>query len=875
MTSENELLRLYAEKQDEAAFAEFVHRHLGLVYATALRLTQGDAALAQEVAQGVFTDLARKALTLTRHPTLAGWLHTSVRFAAANSMRAESTRRVHEQEAATMTETIPDAREVCWEQLRPLLDEAVGQLRDAERDALLLRYFEDQSHREVGAALGVTEGAAQMRVERALEKLRGYFARRGVTTSAALLASTLAARASFSPVPATFAAAVAGKSLAGAANAGAMGGKIAGASSWIFASKTKMTVAAAALLALVAVAAWQFSTPAAAPPPVKPDTVAAGANTPPPTASTVIAPVTPEVAGVGVAGAGIVATTTATAASTAATESAATDAAEQASSPTRSNSSPASTSAQVTVNAANSDAIPADTTVATTTLAPTAEEPKLHEFTDQQGRKMLAEITGTAGANVSIKRDDGTVFNVQKNIFQAADQAYIQQWADAAAAQDWPARVAEARLEGAQADNLKAAILKSSAASAIAPGTRIGLATFGRSAEGELGAGAVSNYARGPALVDTSGVLKDKTIVAIAAGWTHRLALCSDGTLAAWGDNSSGQLGNGKSGGGLYNSTPTLVDTTAMGGKKILAIAARADSSTALCEDGTVYQWGGNGIIFDWGGSHYTVGRAKPTLMEAGALKDKKVVAITGGLALCDDGSVVTWLEGTGNPEIVDATGVLKGKTIAEIADPEMALCTDGAAVTWKARARVGLDQGDKPDAPTTLDRDDPGHLLRGKTITSVAENVVLCTDGSAFLWGKVNLAVGGSHRLTPLTVYTRSNSNIVAYAADPNTTENQGRAGRTSTTQAPAPLLDEITVAAVANADVARPDFAVGSTSAIWVLGTNGTLGQLGIRAPVTPNVRSGNGAVGPGVLQTVGNSAVLRGKKIIALVNGMALFE
>jgi hypothetical protein len=295
-----------------------------------------------------------------------------------------------------------------------------------------------------------------------------------------------------------------------------------------------------------------------------------------------------------------------------------------------------------------------------------------------------------------------------------------------------------------------------------------------------------------------------------------------------------------------------------MAGKKIVAIAARADSSTALCDDGMIYQWGGNGVIFDWGGSHYTVGKATPTLVDAGALKDKKVVAITGGLALCADGSVVTWLEGMGNPEVVDATGVLKGKTVVKIADPETALCADGTAVSWKARPKVGLGQGDKPDAPTSIERDDPGRVLRGKTIVNLAENVVFCSDDSAFFWGRINSTIGGPHRVTPLTIFVRSNTNIFPV------TQARGNATNRST-QAPVPLMEEATPIAAANADSTRTVGGDNSGSWLWIMCADGTLGFMSAGQNSTIKEFTLNG-VGRGVLW---------GEKIIALANGMVLFE
>ncbi|HTB64480.1 MAG TPA: sigma-70 family RNA polymerase sigma factor, partial [Opitutales bacterium] len=213
--TDGELLRQYVQTRDEAAFAGVVRRYVNLVYATALRVAYGDAALAEDVTQATFTELARKAGELTDRATLAGWLHTTARFTALRNVRDELRRRAREQEAHAMNDSTDSApMEISWEQLRPVLDEAIGELDDADRDAVLLRYFQDKSHREVGAVLGLNENSARMRVERAVDKLRGQFSRRGVTTTGALLATMLGARGASVAAPVELAGSVAGKSLA-------------------------------------------------------------------------------------------------------------------------------------------------------------------------------------------------------------------------------------------------------------------------------------------------------------------------------------------------------------------------------------------------------------------------------------------------------------------------------------------------------------------------------------------------------------------------------------------------------------------------------------------------------------------------------------
>jgi len=196
MTPDSELLSRYARTRSEDAFAELVRRHVNLVYSAALRQVNGDAHLAQDVAQTVFTDLARKAASLARREILTGWLYTSAHFAAAKIVRMENRRR--DREEKFMREPISEtAPELDWQKLRPVLDEVMHQLKEADREAILLRYFENRQFAEVGAKLGLNENAARMRVERALEKLRDILTKRGITTAAALT-SVISANAQFS-----------------------------------------------------------------------------------------------------------------------------------------------------------------------------------------------------------------------------------------------------------------------------------------------------------------------------------------------------------------------------------------------------------------------------------------------------------------------------------------------------------------------------------------------------------------------------------------------------------------------------------------------------------------------------------------------------
>jgi RNA polymerase sigma factor (sigma-70 family) len=218
MNEDPALLRRFAEENSDGAFRELVERRIDFVYATAMRQVGGDVHLAQEVAQSVFLDLARKARTLASRSNLTGWLYTSVRFAAAKALRSRSRRLNHETEAHAMQKILsaPSATEANWNELRPVLDEAMHELNEGDREAILLRFFEGRSLADIGATVGVAENTARMRVDRALEKLRARLARRGITSTAAALGAALVAQPAVA-APAGLAASVAGVSLAGAA----------------------------------------------------------------------------------------------------------------------------------------------------------------------------------------------------------------------------------------------------------------------------------------------------------------------------------------------------------------------------------------------------------------------------------------------------------------------------------------------------------------------------------------------------------------------------------------------------------------------------------------------------------------------------------
>ncbi len=285
-------------------------------------------------------------------------------------------------------------------------------------------------------------------------------------------------------------------------------------------------------------------------------------------------------------------------------------------------------------------------------------------------------------------------------------------------------------------------------------GTRA--AAWGLNSSGQLGNGSFSTSTL-PASVTATGVLSGKTIIALAAGKGHSLALCSDGTLAGWGVNSSGQIGSNGGGG---STTPVLISSLgALSSKRVIAIAAGDSHSLALCSDGTVAAWGLNssGQL----GNDLTGPTGTPVATSNfGALAGQRAVAIAAGqfhsMALRSDGTVVAWGDngkgqlgiGSNTNSLVAATvstaGVLSGKSVAAIAAGQghsMALCSDGTLATWGANADGQLGNNstalsNEPVAVTIA-----GTFLQTRTVTAIAaggfHSLALCSDGKIAAWGQ------------------------------------------------------------------------------------------------------------------------------------------
>lgn len=227
--TDTELIRRYASAGAEEAFAELVRRHLDLVHSAALRQCGDHPAIAEDICQLVFTQLARKAPKLTSHPNLAGWLYAATRLASLELKRSESRRVARESAAHAMNSlSTDDDAAYDWSRLRPLIDEALHELPDSDREAILLRFFQRHAYRDIGHRFGISDNAARMRVDRALERLREILRRRGVVSTSTSLATLIGTHA-VAAAPTGLAARVIASAVAGA-TAGPVGALVAAGS---------------------------------------------------------------------------------------------------------------------------------------------------------------------------------------------------------------------------------------------------------------------------------------------------------------------------------------------------------------------------------------------------------------------------------------------------------------------------------------------------------------------------------------------------------------------------------------------------------------------------------------------------------------------
>jgi len=284
-----------------------------------------------------------------------------------------------------------------------------------------------------------------------------------------------------------------------------------------------------------------------------------------------------------------------------------------------------------------------------------------------------------------------------------------------------------------------------------------------------------------PVLVNSSAVLDGKTPVAVAAGFSHFLVLCSDGTLAAWGSNSLGQLGNGSTTDSLV---PVAVDQTGvLANRTPVAITAGKWRNFVLCSDGSLVAWGNNN--FGSLGDGTNTPRPTPVLLnDSGALAGRKVSAIAAGdlhtLALCDDGALVAWgrnqvgqvgdpaFSEFRDPVLVNKTGALAGKSVVAIdvgQDHNLALCADGTLAAWgdNSGGQLGNNSTTNSSVPVSVVQ---SGVLNGKTVAAIVSglrhNLALCSDGTLASWGSNAFGMIGDNSTSQRNVPVLVNSDML-----------------------------------------------------------------------------------------------------------------
>jgi RNA polymerase sigma factor (sigma-70 family) len=249
-----ELLQRFTRQGEQSAFADVVRRHLGLVFGTALRKVE-DPGGAQEVAQNVFTALARKTWRFAPDDSLPAWLHKAALLESKSWLRGELGRRRREEAAAELGTTMKTPEDQpAFHALVPMLDEALLSLREKDRTALLLRFYESHSLRDVGAAFGVSEDTARKRVQSALEKLSEFFKRRGFKTATVAATAAALQHAAVSTSTAMVSTVV-GAALQGAPPA------VVGLGAWLarLASLSRVQTAAVCVALAAAPVGWQLN----------------------------------------------------------------------------------------------------------------------------------------------------------------------------------------------------------------------------------------------------------------------------------------------------------------------------------------------------------------------------------------------------------------------------------------------------------------------------------------------------------------------------------------------------------------------------------------------------------------------------------------
>jgi len=284
------------------------------------------------------------------------------------------------------------------------------------------------------------------------------------------------------------------------------------------------------------------------------------------------------------------------------------------------------------------------------------------------------------------------------------------------------------------------------------------LASWGYNYYGQLGNNSTTNSSLPVAVLTAGTALAGKTVISVATGLYHSMALCSDGTIASWGDNINGELGNNTT---TNSSVPVAVITTGtpLAGKSVVAVILGSYHSLALCSDGTLASWGYNGYG-ELGNGSTTQSALPVAVTTAGTpLAGKTVVSAAAGtyhnIALCSDGTLVAWGENNdgqlGNSTTTDSSvpvavttagTALAGKTVISVSagtTHSMALCSDGTIATWgnNANGQLGNNTSTNSSVPVAVSS---SGVLAGKTVTGISgcnlQSMATCSDGTIATWG-------------------------------------------------------------------------------------------------------------------------------------------
>jgi hypothetical protein len=375
----------------------------------------------------------------------------------------------------------------------------------------------------------------------------------------------------------------------------------------------------------------------------------------------------------------------------------------------------------------------------------------------------------------------------------------------------------------------------------------------------------------------STGVLAAKTVVAVAAGAYHSLALCSDGTVVSWGENFTGQLGNNNT---TSRTTPGAVSTTGiLSGKVVVAVAAGSDHSLALCSDGTLVAWGSNNVG-QLGNNILPRSLAPAAVSASGALAGRSVVGIAAGgahnLVLCSDGRLASWgsnnsgqlgnngIANSSVPVAVSSGGVLSGKSVVAVSAGSfhsVALSSDGTVATWGENfsGQLGDDSVISRRAPVAVNT---GGILSGRVVSAVSagrdHTLALCSDSTLVAWGS-GMSLGNNSSAqsrTPVAVSTNPVASGERYAMGISGSVAGHSLGLIASP--PAPVATTLPVTNLASGSVTlngKVNGAGGSAAVVFEYGVEDSYGST-ISGTPTPVMGSTDTAVSASLLNLAPNT-------------------